>query len=654
MAITFNKTENKYRIREPLFQLNRIKFKSPRNSLSENLESNLLKTDFSRILNELENTDASILEKLTYIIGDINDINLTVNLDDGLSYDIPGVQIYDDYSYPQYEIGDTGPGGGKIFITPLTTGNTTGKYFEVAPIETQVTRTWSKTRVNLIANPSFGTGTNNWLGQSGATISRNTVSPYSGSGDLLVTSSATDYNLAYHDFITVTPNTPYYLSAYCRNVSGSTRNIYIGVQWFTSAGTYISDNTSAGSGNLTTLAGWVRRSAFGTAPATATKARIILASGTTGLTAGWTTKFDNILFEQSSALGSYFDGSMAGKMWTGTAHASSSQLVGRANLIINPSFEFDVANWNTTSTSCTNTKTAGTIAGGSGSWSMVSSALVTAAYGPSCGGTGVFPITEGTSYTFSAQVLRLVGARTYSARIDWYDSAGVFISLANSSANACTTSTRLSISGTAPVGAARADLRLISTNTGAIGDSHQIDSVFFGETSDGTTYFDGSTSSLYSWTGTIDNSVSIKQRSGADETAIGSGEQNTIDIVTESGSTSATSAAVYCSELTFGDKSDWFLPSLDELNEIYINRAALNSNFTDTYFNSSEVSGTNSWAQNFALGTQSSTIKSTLAYVRPVRAFVIPIKTLQIHTTNKLSGKLARLFYKVSLLENGN
>lgn len=32
-----------------------------------------------------------------------------------------------------YAIGDIGPGGGKIFITPSTAGNTTGKYFEVAP-----------------------------------------------------------------------------------------------------------------------------------------------------------------------------------------------------------------------------------------------------------------------------------------------------------------------------------------------------------------------------------------------------------------------------------------------------------------------------------------------------------------------------------------
>jgi hypothetical protein len=32
-----------------------------------------------------------------------------------------------------YQVGDTGPGGGKIFIIPSTTGNSTGKYFEAAP-----------------------------------------------------------------------------------------------------------------------------------------------------------------------------------------------------------------------------------------------------------------------------------------------------------------------------------------------------------------------------------------------------------------------------------------------------------------------------------------------------------------------------------------
>jgi hypothetical protein len=42
-----------------------------------------------------------------------------------------------------YEIGDTGPAGGKIFITPSTVGNTTGKYFEAAPASSEVSRTWA-------------------------------------------------------------------------------------------------------------------------------------------------------------------------------------------------------------------------------------------------------------------------------------------------------------------------------------------------------------------------------------------------------------------------------------------------------------------------------------------------------------------------------
>ena len=32
-----------------------------------------------------------------------------------------------------YAVGDAGPAGGKIFIIPSTTGNSTGKYFEAAP-----------------------------------------------------------------------------------------------------------------------------------------------------------------------------------------------------------------------------------------------------------------------------------------------------------------------------------------------------------------------------------------------------------------------------------------------------------------------------------------------------------------------------------------
>ena len=50
--------------------------------------------------------------------------------------------------------------------------------------------------------------------------------------------------------------------------------------------------------------------------------------------------------------------------------------------------------------------------------------------------------------------------------------------------------------------------------------------------------------------------------SGADGTEIGTGKQNTLDIVADC-ATSGSAAAV-CATLTSGGYSDWFLPSLDE------------------------------------------------------------------------------------------
>ena len=155
---------------------------------------------------------------------------------------------------------------------------------------------------NLLTNPDFDIDTSSWTATGGATISINTSTPYAGSGSLTITSSATNYNGVTTDFITISPNTSYYLSAMCRNLSGNTRTVYIGVQWFNSSNTFISEINSAAQGTLSTAAGWVQRFATGTSPATAVKAKVFLLSGTTGLSAGWTTGFDNVLFEQSSTL----------------------------------------------------------------------------------------------------------------------------------------------------------------------------------------------------------------------------------------------------------------------------------------------------------------------------------------------------------------
>ena len=124
--------------------------------------------------------------------------------------------------------------------------------------------------------------------------------------------------------------------------------------------------------------------------------------------------------------------------------------------------------------------------------------------------------------------------------------------------------------------------------------------------------------------------------SGADGIEIGTGAQNTIDI--ENGCTTDGTAADICANLTLNGNSDWFLPSRDELNEMYINKSAINatalliggSSFEETeYWSSSESteeSGNGeilAWLQNFSDGTGNYyyTDKYINCSVRAVRAF---------------------------------
>lgn len=87
---------NSQRIIEPLFQKNRVKFRNSRISINENVETNLLKLDLTRIESQLDQIDINILKDIKYFGGNIGDVNITTNLNNGLTYELNDVQLYFD------------------------------------------------------------------------------------------------------------------------------------------------------------------------------------------------------------------------------------------------------------------------------------------------------------------------------------------------------------------------------------------------------------------------------------------------------------------------------------------------------------------------------------------------------------------------------
>ncbi|MFD2199991.1 DUF1566 domain-containing protein [Shivajiella indica] len=106
-------------------------------------------------------------------------------------------------------------------------------------------------------------------------------------------------------------------------------------------------------------------------------------------------------------------------------------------------------------------------------------------------------------------------------------------------------------------------------------------------------------------------------------TAIGTGAANTNAIV--SGCAEAGIAAKLCNELVLGGYSDWYLPSRDELNKLYLNRVAIGGFVSASYWSSSENDWENAnvyaWIQGFDRGGQGGLTKNSTARVRAVRAF---------------------------------
>ena len=136
---------------------------------------------------------------------------------------------------------------------------------------------------------------------------------------------------------------------------------------------------------------------------------------------------------------------------------------------------------------------------------------------------------------------------------------------------------------------------------------------------------DGNSGIACSWN--TPNDAYANHTTNATATALGAGLANTNLIIAAHGGM-GNYAAYLCDYYTAGGYTDWFLPSKDELNKLYLNNVAIggfNVNNGSSYWTSSETSLSTVWTQNFwSLGSgvqTSTTMKATSAYFRPIRTF---------------------------------
>ncbi len=108
----------------------------------------------------------------------------------------------------------------------------------------------------------------------------------------------------------------------------------------------------------------------------------------------------------------------------------------------------------------------------------------------------------------------------------------------------------------------------------------------------------------------------------ASGTTIGTGNSNTNSIVSIQGAVSY--AAKLCSDLVLGVYSDWYLPSKDELNKLYLNRSIIgnfNSTALSNYWSSSQYNDYTAYCIQFSSGNINQAYKDKLFLVRAIRSF---------------------------------
>lgn len=146
-----------------------------------------------------------------------------------------------------------------------------------------------------------------------------------------------------------------------------------------------------------------------------------------------------------------------------------------------------------------------------------------------------------------------------------------------------------------------------------------------------------------------DSSHSISAVSGPEAWVVGRGQVNTNTMLSACSSGAANAAHAY----TNNGKSDWFLPSRDELKLMYTNIHSSSVFTSGDYWSSSQNDVNFAWVQHFVTdGNAWATDKSFARYVRPVRAFstlsvatpkpTVSIKFVKPSSITCIKGKLIK------------
>ncbi|MDP4013792.1 MAG: DUF1566 domain-containing protein, partial [Candidatus Nanopelagicales bacterium] len=103
----------------------------------------------------------------------------------------------------------------------------------------------------------------------------------------------------------------------------------------------------------------------------------------------------------------------------------------------------------------------------------------------------------------------------------------------------------------------------------------------------------------------------------------GTGEANTTAITSNTAcdTPEKAPAAWAAKNHAGGGKNDWFLPSKDELNQLYAQKATVGGFGDDGCWSSSQGSASYAWFQFFDDGDQFNVSEGNTYRVRPVRAF---------------------------------